>query len=122
MKNAISQATKKTMIVALGVATIATAGLTGATQDANAGSRDFWTGAAVGAVTGAIVGSSHRRYRDRDVVYVERRPRTRTVIVERSYGNAHVNWCLNRYRSYDVRTDTYVPRRGVRKYCNSPYN
>ncbi|HUE47510.1 MAG TPA: BA14K family protein [Aestuariivirgaceae bacterium] len=40
-----------------------------------------------------------------------------------SYGgsSAHVQWCLNRYRTYDPRTDTYIPRVGERAYCNSPY-
>jgi hypothetical protein len=39
------------------------------------------------------------------------------------YGHsAHVQWCMNRYRTYDPRTDTYVPRIGVRARCNSPYN
>lgn len=38
------------------------------------------------------------------------------------YGHSsHVQWCINRYRSYDPRTDTYVPRIGVRARCNSPY-
>ena len=36
--------------------------------------------------------------------------------------NAHANWCANRYRTYDPRSDTYVPRVGVRARCNSPYN
>ena len=35
--------------------------------------------------------------------------------------SAHVEWCINRYRSYDPHTDTYVPRVGVRARCNSPY-
>lgn len=35
--------------------------------------------------------------------------------------NSHINWCLNRYRSYDVRTDTFQPYSGPRRYCNSPY-
>lgn len=35
--------------------------------------------------------------------------------------SAHVEWCSHRYRSYDPRTDTYVPRIGVRARCNSPY-
>jgi hypothetical protein len=35
--------------------------------------------------------------------------------------SAHVQWCINRYRSYDPHTDTYVPRIGVRARCNSPY-
>jgi hypothetical protein len=36
--------------------------------------------------------------------------------------SAHVQWCLNRYRTYDPSTDTYIPRVGERAYCNSPYN
>ena len=36
--------------------------------------------------------------------------------------SAHVQWCLNRYRTYDPATDTYIPRVGERAYCNSPYS
>jgi hypothetical protein len=36
--------------------------------------------------------------------------------------SAHVQWCLNRYRTYDPGSDTYIPRVGERAYCNSPYN
>lgn len=35
--------------------------------------------------------------------------------------NYHVEWCLNKYRSYDVRSDTFQPYNGPRKRCNSPY-
>ncbi len=35
--------------------------------------------------------------------------------------DAHVRWCLNRYRSYDVRSDTFLSYDGNRYYCNSPY-
>lgn len=35
--------------------------------------------------------------------------------------NSHVNWCMNKYRSYDPRSDTFQPYNGGRKYCNSPY-
>ena len=38
------------------------------------------------------------------------------------YGNAHIEWCQSRYRSYDIRTDSYQPNYGGRKLCNSPYN
>jgi hypothetical protein len=34
--------------------------------------------------------------------------------------SAHAQWC-SRYMTYDVRTDTYVPRIGVRVRCISPY-
>jgi hypothetical protein len=36
-------------------------------------------------------------------------------------GNDHVQWCLNRYRSYDPRSDTFLGYDGHRHVCNSPY-
>lgn len=35
--------------------------------------------------------------------------------------NAHVRWCLNRYRTYNPRTNTYAAFDGYRRRCNSPY-
>ena len=37
------------------------------------------------------------------------------------YGNAHVEWCLDRYRSYNVRTNTWVSYSGQVRQCVSPY-
>ena len=37
------------------------------------------------------------------------------------YGGGHVEWCLNRYRSYDPTSDTYLGYDGYRHRCNSPY-
>ena len=37
-------------------------------------------------------------------------------------GSAHVEWCYDRYRSSDARTDTFMGYDGRRHYCNSPYN
>ncbi|MCJ8521837.1 Ni/Co efflux regulator RcnB [Pseudorhizobium tarimense] len=34
----------------------------------------------------------------------------------------HVQWCSDRYRTYRASDNTYVPRVGVRAYCNSPYS
>ncbi|MTI45163.1 BA14K-like protein [Roseibium hamelinense] len=33
----------------------------------------------------------------------------------------HVNWCLERYRSYLVADNTYQPYEGPRQICNSPF-
>ena len=38
-----------------------------------------------------------------------------------SYGSSHVEWCLNRYRSYNVRTNTWVSYSGHVRQCISPY-
>lgn len=39
-----------------------------------------------------------------------------------SGSGSHVQWCASRYRTYRASDNTYVPRAGVRAYCNSPYN
>jgi hypothetical protein len=36
-------------------------------------------------------------------------------------GNAHVNWCYSRYRSYRAYDNTYQPYYGPRQQCYSPY-
>ncbi len=33
----------------------------------------------------------------------------------------HVEWCAMRWRSYDVRTDSYQPYHGPRRICRSPF-
>lgn len=38
-----------------------------------------------------------------------------------SGGGDHVQWCLNRYRSYNPRTDTYMGFDGYRHRCRGPY-
>jgi len=39
----------------------------------------------------------------------------------RGGSSAHVHWCLNRYRSYDPASDTFLGYDGYRHRCNSPY-
>jgi len=46
---------------------------------------------------------------------------------ERRYGpnrasRRHIEYCLNRYRSYNPRTDTYRTRSGRYRTCMSPYD
>ena len=36
-------------------------------------------------------------------------------------GNAHVDWCYARYRSYRAYDNTFQPYNGPRRQCNSPY-
>jgi hypothetical protein len=56
-------------------------------------------------------------YRDR---YVVRRVVPRAV--HRGYGNSHVSWCYNRYRSYRAFDNTFQPYNGPRQQCYSPYS
>ncbi len=37
------------------------------------------------------------------------------------YGRRHVRWCLNRYRSYNPRSNTWVAYSGRVRQCISPY-
>jgi hypothetical protein len=37
------------------------------------------------------------------------------------YYDAHVEWCLRNYRSYNIRTNSYVTKKGKRRECISPY-
>jgi hypothetical protein len=37
------------------------------------------------------------------------------------YGRRHVKWCLNRYRSYNPRNNTWVAYSGRVRQCISPY-
>jgi hypothetical protein len=36
-------------------------------------------------------------------------------------GNAHVDWCFARYRSYRAYDNTFQPYHGPRRQCHSPY-
>lgn len=65
-------------------------------------------GAAMGLVGGMIIGGAIANSQQRPV-YANQR-------------DAHVKWCLGRYRSYNIASDTFMSYSGYRKYCNSPYN
>lgn len=39
-----------------------------------------------------------------------------------SYGRRHVEWCLDRYRSYNPRTNTWISYSGEVRHCVSPYS
>jgi hypothetical protein len=46
---------------------------------------------------------------------------TRTYAYGAPISSAHVQWCQQRYRSYDVATDSFLSYDGNRYRCNSPY-
>uniref|UniRef100_UPI003531FDDB BA14K family protein n=1 Tax=Pararhizobium sp. IMCC3301 TaxID=3067904 RepID=UPI003531FDDB len=64
-----------------------------------------------------------RRYYHRGYRHIWVAPRYTAPRHYRNRGSsAHVRWCQNRYRSYDVYSDTFQPYHGARKRCNSPYS
>jgi hypothetical protein len=81
-------------------------------------------GLAAGAIIGGLLANPGPRYRERyyEDDYVE--VPVRRVYRERRVrmDDAHIDWCLSRYASYDIRSDTWQPYNGPRRYCNSPYN
>jgi len=113
---------KNTFLTALAL-TMAIPVTLSTTTDSDARSRrgDAFIGGVVGGIVGGAIGSAHsRRYREPEVIYVEpRRPRR---VYRRGGGNAHINWCYRKYRSYEARTDTYVSYGGRVRRCYSPYN
>ena len=40
----------------------------------------------------------------------------------RRYGNRHVQWCMDRYRSYNLSYNTWVSYSGDVRQCVSPYS
>lgn len=82
-------------------------GAIGASSQANAGGLSKKEAAilagAGGFFLGAIIGSHHRHGHHR-VIYV-------------NSWEAHVARCLNRYRSYDPHTDTYMGYDGYERRC-----
>ncbi|WP_075292955.1 BA14K family protein [Pararhizobium arenae] len=50
-----------------------------------------------------------------------RRPAPGIVEIQPSFSTAHVNWCVDRYRSYDAATNTYRSYSGQTRSCDSPY-
>lgn len=62
-------------------------------------------------------------------IYLERRPSRRVYIDPPIYDEPrpvltrrHVQWCLDRYRSYDPRTNLFLARRHVYRQCVSPWS
>lgn len=79
---------------------------------------------AAGAIIGGVLSQQPREtYRP----VPEYRPRPAPVYRPApAYGarqsQAHVDWCANRYRSYDFRSNTFQPYNGPRQTCYSPYS
>ncbi|MDX3928254.1 MAG: BA14K family protein [Shinella sp.] len=72
-------------------------------------------------VEARVVCNAYRCWRERPRYH---RPRyhARRYYRPRPYrGNAHVRWCLNRYRTYNPATNRYHAGGGVYRVCYSPY-
>ena len=54
-------------------------------------------------------------------IYVTPRVYVAPRYVVRTGYNRHVRWCLNRYRSYEPASNTFVDYDGNVRRCNSPF-
>ncbi len=104
---------KKTAIITLALTTFTVSTLT---ADAGRRERNLALGAIGGLVVGAAIANSHNRHYG-DHYYNDRHYRPR-----RSSRRTHTNWCYNRYRSYDARSNTWVSYSGALRTCYSPYS
>ena len=43
------------------------------------------------------------------------------VYYDRGWTEAHIEWCLSRYRSYNPATNTYTGYDGYQHECRGPY-
>ena len=102
--------TRKFLTILTMVAVTTTASLT-AVASAQARSLTPAEAAALGAFGGFVAGAVIASPRRGPVVYAHPAGGSR----------AHVNWCLRRYRSYNIYTDTFTGFDGRQHYCNSPY-
>ena len=76
---------------------------------------------AAGAIIGGALAQPRETYRP--VPEYRHNPEYAPRPVYRgNQGQAHVNWCAGRYRSYDYRSNTFQPYHGPRQTCYSPYN
>jgi hypothetical protein len=77
-------------------------------------SRDFAAGI-IGFGAGALLGSALAAPR------YYHYPQTQAFAYGGHPNSAHVQWCMQRFRSYDLASDTYLNYDGNRYRCNSPY-
>lgn len=78
---------------------------------------DWWFPAGA-FIAGAIIGGA---LADPGPTYYEPQQPVRRVY-RNNYSNAHVQWCYDRYRSYDAYSNTFQPYNGPRQQCYSPYS
>lgn len=55
-------------------------------------------------------------------IYVEPPPPSPVYRPRPFASRRHIEWCLDRYRSYNPRTDLYMARRNVYRHCISPFS
>lgn len=120
---------KKIITAVFATAILATGPLAISTDTAEAKCKgwkcNFGKGVAtgVGIGVGAAITNHVLRPREPEVVIIEREPRyVAPPPPAHGYSARHYNWCQEKYRSYDVPSNTYQPyRKPHRQQCRSPW-
>ncbi|MEM9278540.1 MAG: BA14K family protein [Pseudomonadota bacterium] len=75
-----------------------------------------------GIVSGAIANSRNRNRQQPVQQRVVQQPAQQPVQTAGQHSNEHYAYCMNRYKSYKVATNSYTSFSGQTRFCNSPYN
>ena len=90
---------------------------------ANNNRRDQLIGGIVsGIVSGVIANSRNRNRQSTQQQVAQQQPATQTVQTAGQFSNEHYTYCMNKYKSYQVATNSYTSFSGRTKLCNSPFD
>ncbi|MDJ0614381.1 MAG: BA14K family protein [Rhizobiaceae bacterium] len=94
------------------------------------GSREQIIGGVVGGIIGGIIAGSGRRQQQNPQPVqqpvqqpIQPQPGYATPAPQTAgFSQQHYQYCIGKYRSYVIQTNTYTSFSGQTRYCNSPYN
>lgn len=88
-------------------------------------------GGIVGGIIGGIIAGSNNRRNQRQNVQqpiqqqpIQQQPIQQQVQVQQGgqFSQQHYQYCIGKYKSYVIQTNSYTAYSGQTRYCNSPYN
>lgn len=121
MNTFFKKSTLAAMMLAVAIpATVSTS------STARADAKEFIAGAIIGGVIAKEV-YSHKKHRkayksQKQKHHVKKHRHHAPKNSHGYYKRAHVNWCFDNYRTYDVRSNTFKDYDGYIKKCHSPYS
>ena len=113
----MSKLYKKSLLAALALTFAIPASLS-ITTTSQAANKDVIIGAIIGGVVGKSIASSKYKHHHTKKHKTYHQPKHKSV----NYKRAHVNWCFDNYRTYDVHSNTFKDYDGYTKSCYSPYS
>ncbi|MEM7067522.1 MAG: BA14K family protein [Pseudomonadota bacterium] len=79
-------------------------------------------GIVAGVVSGIVAGAATRRNNATQQSNQQQPVAAQPAQSGGQLSNEHYAYCINKYKSYKVATNTYTSFSGKTKYCNSPYD